>query len=68
MERYEALDHESRLILIEALTNSKDWSLLTTIESKDNTYYLFQSRIDGHSTIAVNNGASDFYEDVIFNQ
>lgn len=67
MERYETLDHESRLILIEALTNSKDWSLTATTESRDNKYYLFQSRIDGHSTIAVNNGASDFYEDVIYN-
>ena len=67
MERYETLDHESRLILIEALSNSEYWTLIATTESKDNKYYLFQSKIDGHSTIAVNNGASDFYEDVIYN-
>ena len=67
MERYETLDHESRLILIEALTNSEYSTLIATTESKDNMYYLFQSTIDRQSTIAVNNGASDFYEDVIYN-
>lgn len=67
MERYETLDHESRTILISALNMSKYWDLIATTESTENTYYLFQSRISSATTIGVNDGKSDFYNDVIFN-
>jgi hypothetical protein len=66
MERYETMGFEERGILIQALTLSKYWKLIATTESTQSTYYLFQSRISDSVTIGVNDGKSDFYDDVIF--
>ena len=60
--------HAERVALIEKMRTNGKWSLLVTIPSADNTYYLFASKANEYETIAINDGKSDFYEDVIYNQ
>ena len=54
-----------RLALIETLMTNGKWSLIAKIDSTGNSYYLFGSRNNPSETIGINDGESDFYEDVI---
>lgn len=64
MERIQPCNQNERLAIIRLLKDSKNWSIVTTVESSDNRYYLFCCKNNG-DTIAINDGQSDFYDDVV---
>ena len=68
METIYTRTHAERVALIKEMRTNGKWSLLVTIPSADNTYYLFASKEDACTTIGINDGKSDFYEDVIYTE
>ena len=68
MEKTFTRTHRERVALIEEMRTNGKWSLLLTIPSTDNTYYLFASRSNECETIGINDGVSDFFEDVIYTE
>ena len=66
MEKIFTRTHRERVALIEEMRTNGKWSLLLTIPSTGNTYYLFASKANECETIGINDGVSDFFEDVIY--
>lgn len=58
--------HTERLAILENLRRH-GWVEVTSVESSENTYYLFES-LDGSLTFALNTGEDDFYNDVILGE
>lgn len=58
--------YAERVALIDQLLNNGKWEIVATITSSSNTYRLFESKIEKGSTIGINDGVSNFYEDVIY--
>lgn len=65
-ERVYTRTHSERLNLINEMRTNGKWIISVIIESSDNTYYLFESKANECETIGINDGESDFYEDVIY--
>lgn len=58
--------YAERLALLNELRTNGKWDLTLTIESSSTTYYLFTSKTNECETIGINDGESDFYEDVVY--
>jgi hypothetical protein len=65
-ERVYTRTHAERVALIEEMRTNGKWTLSAIVESSRNTYYLFASKANPCETIGINDGESDFYEDVIY--
>lgn len=58
--------YAERLALLNELRTNGKWDLTLTVESSYTTYYLFTSKANEWETIGINDGESDFYEDVVY--
>ena len=65
-ERVYTRTHSERLNLINEMRTNGKWIISAIVESSSNTYYLFASKANECETIGINDGKSDFYEDVIY--
>lgn len=65
-ERVYTRTHAERVALINEMRTNGKWTLSAIVESSRNTYYLFASKANPYETIGINDGESDFYEDVIY--
>lgn len=65
-ERVYTRTHAERLNLINEMRTNGKWIISAIVESSANTYYLFASKANECETIGINDGESDFYEDVIY--
>jgi hypothetical protein len=65
-ERVYTRTHAERVALINEMRTNGKWTLSAIVESSDNTYYLFASKANECETIGINDGVSDFFEDVIY--
>ena len=65
-ERVYTRTHAERLNLINEMRTNGKCIISAIVESSSNTYYLFASKTNPCETIGINDGESDFYEDVIY--
>jgi hypothetical protein len=65
MEKTIQRNSAERRSLIGKLFNSENWELSFQTESEESTYFLFANKKYPNETIGINDGLSDFYEDVV---
>ena len=68
MEREERFTrtHAERVALIEQMMTNGKWSLVLSVPSSENTYYLFASKANPSERVGINSGESDLFEDVSY--